>query len=97
MARPSEVHEELSALRAELRKAEGPEMRRHPGTADTIRGAAAAETASSDALQEQLDEIGRALSEYSDAAEDILAKHPLVAVGAAFVLGIAIGRLLGRA
>lgn len=97
MARPSDVHEELSALRAELRRGPEPETRRYPGPAETPRVDETAETASPAALEEQLDEIGRVLSEYSDTAEDIVAKHPLVAVGAAFILGIAIGRLLGRA
>lgn len=97
MASPSDVHEELSALRAELRRAPEPESRKGSSQADAPRTDDAGEVPPSAALEEQLNELGRVLSEYSDSAEEIVAKHPLVAVGAAFVIGIAIGRLLGRA
>lgn len=97
MARPSDVHEELSALRAELRRASEPERGRTSSLEDAPWIEDSRKSAPMSALEEQLDELGKVLSEYSDTAEDIVAKYPLIAVGAAFALGIALGRLLGRA
>jgi hypothetical protein len=50
----------------------------------------------SDGFDERLHDLGDALSELAAGAEELFAKHPLGSVLAAFVLGIAIGRLIGR-
>lgn len=47
-----------------------------------------------------IEKIGMALhaelSEAAEDAEDIVSAHPLAAVGAAMLLGIVIGRMMGR-
>ncbi len=47
-------------------------------------------------LEALLRELGDRLSEAVDEAEDAVASHPLSSVGAAFVLGFALGRLSKR-
>ncbi|WP_112662641.1 hypothetical protein [Microvirga flavescens] len=89
-------HDELDALRADLRKAREPKRRRAPAPQAKEPDPVATDTSATAELQKQLKDLEEVLSEYAESAEDIIAKHPLVAVGAAFVLGIAIGRLFGR-
>lgn len=94
MAGSTDVHDELKALRAELRKAPESEAHVRPSHADEPRAVAGEDPVVTAALEEQLRELGKILSEYSDSTEEIVSKQPFVAVGAAFVLGVAIGRLL---
>jgi ElaB/YqjD/DUF883 family membrane-anchored ribosome-binding protein len=44
-------------------------------------------------LESLLRKLGDQLSDVAEDAEDAIASHPLSSVGAAFVLGLAIGRL----
>ena len=94
--RPRPVHDELSALRAELRPSPVGRKDDRPVEQHADQSAPPAETASSNVLEEQLAELGRVLSDYADSAEEIVAKHPLVLTGAAFLLGVAVGYLMKR-
>jgi len=100
MAGSSSLHEELGALRAELRPAAKPEAeRRHDGP-EAPSSAASDEAAPSVSLADlegQLSELGKALSGYTGSVEDFVAEHPLASVLAAFALGVAVGRMMGRA
>jgi len=47
-------------------------------------------------LEEQLRELGEVLSEYTGSIEDFVKEHHLASTLGAFVLGVAVGRLMGR-
>lgn len=105
MAASRTFHGELDELRAELRKPAAPASRRRthadPPHAELRKEAetesvGAPEPSAMAALEEQLTELGKALSEYSGSTEDFIAKHPLASVLAAFMLGVAVARLVGR-
>jgi hypothetical protein len=93
MGATSTVQDELRILRAQLaaspRPASGgpsvPEMQVDAGEPD-------GETD----FDRQLRELGRMMAELTENAEDVVADHPLASVVAAFVLGVAVGRLAGR-
>lgn len=98
MARPSQLHHELASLHAELNKpSRAAKAKSHPAKqklkSDADEEADASFTAD---LEEQLKELSKALSEYTGSVEDFIAEHPLASVLGAFVLGIAIGRMMGR-
>lgn len=99
MAGSSGIHHELAALKAELGKTSAPPRKSHP---EAVAHEAAIETVdqadksfASD-FEEQMKDLGEALSAYTGSAEDFIAEHPLACVLAAFVLGIAAGRMMGR-
>ncbi|MBF9233646.1 hypothetical protein [Microvirga alba] len=99
MAGPIPVHEELSALQAELHKAPKSETRRSSGrtaSAAENRPEAAGSGAFAEQLEAQMSDLGDALSGYTGSAEDFIVKHPLVSILTAFALGVAIGRVMGR-
>ncbi|MFC4174543.1 hypothetical protein ACFOYU_21230 [Microvirga sp. GCM10011540] len=92
MVRRDSIHEELGALQADLaRRSPSAQDGAAPRSAETNIGAAGP-----DGLEEQLRELGQALSGLAENTEDAIAEHPIAAVLAAFVLGVAVGRLLGR-
>jgi ElaB/YqjD/DUF883 family membrane-anchored ribosome-binding protein len=95
MAGSTRLHEVLGALRAELREAPAPKAERHTSAPEETGPAAQADASVAD-LEEQLRELGKALSDYTGGVEDFVREHPLVSVAAAFALGIAIGRMMGR-
>ena len=101
MATTSSLHEELGALKAELCKGTSPPSEERTGRLErpsSAKADAAAQTsAASTELEEQLRELGKVLSEYTGNTEDLIAEHPLLSVLAAFALGVAVGRLMGRA
>lgn len=92
MARSSHIHHELASLHAELNKPS--RAAKHEAKSDIVEGAGPSFAAD---LEEQLKELSKSLSEYTGSAEDFIAEHPLASVLGAFVLGVAIGRMTGRA
>lgn len=100
MARSSHLHHELASLHAELSKPSraAAKAKSHPAK-HKVQSEAAEEADASFAadLEEQLKELSKALSEYTGSIEDFIAEHPLASVLGAFVLGLAIGRMMGRA
>lgn len=99
MAGAANLHSELDALRADLHRSSGAK-----------RGSTAAKKApqkDSDQtarafgakaeFEEQLRELGKLLSEYTGSVEDFVKEHQLASTLAGFVLGVAVGRLMGRA
>lgn len=97
MARATGLHEELDILRAELGRtdAKGRSPRAEPASPKDEDQAAPAADAAAD-LEEQFGELGKILSEHTGGVEDFVKEHPLVSVLAAFALGVAVGRLMGR-
>ncbi len=83
------LHQELRTLRDEL-------GRRTQSEAVASTQEEAAPEVPQSAPSGQWQELEQALSEIADNAEEAVAKHPLAAVLGAFVLGVAIGRLVGR-
>ncbi len=95
MAGGSSIHHELNALRMELGKRFRPdaEAARHETTSDDADDGGSSFAAN---FEEQLNELSKALSEYTGSTEDFIAEHPLASVLGAFVLGVAVGRMMGR-
>ncbi len=77
---------ELAALRAEL----GRTVPLPPAVTPQTPGAGAE-------LESMLGELRDTLAEASDETREAIAGHPLMAVGAAFLLGVIVGRIAGRA
>ncbi len=90
------------SLRAEIRRlqTELDEMRREREAAEDAARAAdkAAAEGSTDCgdLNDQFDELKQALIELKDNASDEISERPLISVLGAFVVGIAVGRMLRR-
>jgi hypothetical protein len=97
MAHPASIHEELSSLRSELRQSTKPQASRREDRVSPAPGRTEADAVAASGLEEQIRELGAALSDFTDGAEDVITEHPIATVLAAFVLGIAVGRLMGRA
>ncbi|PVE22873.1 hypothetical protein DC522_18580 [Microvirga sp. KLBC 81] len=100
MARASHIHHELASLHADLNKPSRAAAKAKSHAAKHERTTNAAEEANASFaadLEEQLKELSKALSEYSGNVEDFIAEHPLASVLGAFVLGVAIGQMVGRA
>jgi ElaB/YqjD/DUF883 family membrane-anchored ribosome-binding protein len=98
MAGSTGLRDELDVLRAELRKtsvSKGAAAAAAPVLPEGS-GDAAQPVASAADFEEQLRELGRVLSEHTGSAEDFVAEHAFVSVLAAFALGVAVGRLMGR-
>ena len=88
------MQDELRALRAELagRPAPGAAAQQKPGDG-TLAGD---DPAVRPEWAAEMETLRAALSEMSDAAEDLVADHPLVSVLSAFLLGVAVGQWLER-
>jgi len=84
---------ELTELRAELEK---------EAAASTARSAPDPEPLAAEPsegrreIERLLQELQSALSETAEGAEEVIAEHPLPAVAAAFLLGLAVGWLTRR-
>lgn len=94
------LHHELAALQAELGKASGAGSKpRSAFVQQEVKGDAADDAVPSLAadLQEQLGELGRELSAYTDGVEEAIAEHPLASVLGAFLFGLALGCMMRRA
>lgn len=92
------LHAELDGLRGDLHKSSGgrqaaaaPERARQKSD-----GQATAAPGDKTELEEQLRELGKVLSEYTGSIEDFVKEHQLASTLAAFLLGVAVGRLMGR-
>jgi len=89
---------ELDGLRDDLHKS--PRSSRSSASTERAQRKAAGKTATDPEagteLEEQLSELGKVLSEYTGSIEDLVKEHPLASTLAAFVLGVAVGRLMGR-
>jgi ElaB/YqjD/DUF883 family membrane-anchored ribosome-binding protein len=85
MAKKRSVKSELGDLQAELNR-----------TAEAEKAAAAAEAAQPGEAETLLRELEACLGKAGEDAEDLVARHPLAAVGAAFLLGLLAGRMMGR-
>ena len=94
MARSSHIHHELASLHAELNTKAKSHAAKHNAKSEIVEEVDASFAAD---LEEQLKELSAALSEYTGSAEDFIAEHPLASVLGAFVLGVTIGRMMGRA
>lgn len=94
MARPRKIEAELAALRAELARAPADQERAPAASShDALRPADAAIDRE---LAGQLDELRKALADYVGVAESLASDYPLVLAGAAFLLGVGVGRLMKR-
>jgi ElaB/YqjD/DUF883 family membrane-anchored ribosome-binding protein len=89
----SDYEVELKELRQNIKAAI------HTGLAEVAQAAsstAAKIPSNFSELELLLRKLGDQLSDVAEDAEDTIASHPLSSVGAAFVLGLAIGRLTRR-
>lgn len=84
MARKRSVKSELGDLQAELK---------HAAQAEAAAGAKAPPPGQVETL---LEELQSSLGKAGEEAEELVARHPLAAVAAAFLLGILAGRMMGR-
>lgn len=98
MAEATSLRAELKTLREELARKV---PREQPASVDPLSTRTgddpAPEPQAMADLTEHLDELGKALSEHTGGIEEFVKERPLVSVLAAFALGIAVGRLLGKA
>jgi hypothetical protein len=83
MAKKKTVRAELGDLQSQLRRSEGQdtEHAEQPARHETDRIFA---------------ELESGLTKAGEEAEELVAAHPLAAVAAAFLLGLVVGRILGR-
>lgn len=96
----SRIHHELASLHAELNTPQHDTPRAGPPTAQDeaeSKVAGAADAFLAGEIDEQWAELGKALSQYTGNIEEVMAEHPLASVLGAFVLGLALGRMTGRA
>ncbi|SCY67373.1 hypothetical protein [Microvirga guangxiensis] len=95
MSGSSQLHRELAALHAELSKSSSAGAKpQESAETEAANGPAQSPGAYFD---QQLNELSKALSDYTGTAEDLIAEHPLASVLGAFVVGLALGRMVGRA
>ena len=98
MGATTSLRDELDVLRTELGRKES---KKPSSSFDPLSvkagGEAAAQPAAMADLNEPLGELAKALSEHTGSLEDFVRERPLVSVLAAFALGIAVGRLTGKA
>jgi hypothetical protein len=87
------MQDELRALRAELagRPTPGAQAQQKPG--EELAGD---DPAVRPEWAAEMETFRAAVSEMTDAAEDLVADHPLVSVLSAFLLGVAVGQWLER-
>lgn len=83
------LHAELDALKSEIKRSES--------NGDSVLSESpCAESSVHPEVERVLQELQLRLAEVTEGAEDTIAAHPLASVGAAFLLGIAVGRLIRR-
>jgi hypothetical protein len=99
MTGAANLHAELDALRTDLHQTSG-SMQAATATERMLRmdnDQAATAPGPKTEFEEPLRELGRMLSEHTGSIEDFVKEHQLASALAAFVLGVAVGRLMGRA
>jgi len=98
MADSSSLRHELAALQAELGKPSDSGSRQRSDCAERAVKSDAPDAASPRTadLEEPLSELNEALSVHMGNVGDLIAEHPLASVLGAFVLGLALGRMMGR-
>ena len=103
MATDKKIAAELAALRAEFEALKAQQTSQASGSALSLGGDGEAtkhtgggfmDTAAH--VPEQFREFETAIRDLAEAVETDIAEHPVAAVGAAFLLGILIGRLSSR-
>ena len=95
------VADEIAALRAEIKelKSERPKRTSQVGEEKADEGEAITithEVEPTTSTHEQLKEFEMAVERLSETLEEEVSEHPLIAVGAALLVGILIGRLSAR-
>ena len=90
------LQEEVAAARRERQQAPLPEVDRTAAGAMAVANAAPEEGAEAQALHDQLGELVDQVTEFFEGAEKNIAARPTESVIGALLLGILIGRLLGR-
>ncbi|MGO9391664.1 hypothetical protein [Rhodoblastus sp.] len=96
MKRSPKTEEELSSLRADLQTSSAQRGSRAPTQEIEAASDSLAEDAILSQLETQLKELHQVLSDYADGVEGLVSEHPLVLAGAAFLLGVGVGRLARR-
>ena len=90
MVRPSELGNELQALKSEM-------LRLLSTPADEMLDAAKSRSeALAEQVKDSLNELGATLSAEEERVERLIAERPMAALASALVLGIAIGFMLRR-
>jgi ElaB/YqjD/DUF883 family membrane-anchored ribosome-binding protein len=90
-AQLAELRAEIEALKAKRKDlSQAPEEAPAEALSHNVGGA---RTPASDQWMEQLCELETAVKDLAEALENDIEEHPLFAVGAAFLLGVLIGRL----
>lgn len=96
------IHSEMAALRAQIRALQAasnrqPDMASPQTTTPVERTAEVAQQATGPAvLSDQFRELEQAIHELAETIEAEVAERPVVSIGAAFLLGILIGRSMAR-
>ena len=98
MANNSKLADEIAALRADIEALRAERVKDSAKVSDDrpeVTGATENHSSAPFALPlpEQIQDFQAAIQELSEAVESEIAERPVVAVGAAFLLGIMIGRL----
>ena len=100
LIKPGAVGERIGNYEAELKELrQSIQAAIHAGLADVAQAASSTTAkipSNFSELESLLRKFGDQLSDVAEDAEDAIASHPLSSVGAAFVLGLAIGRLTRR-
>lgn len=96
MTRPHKLQAELAALRAELARAPAAQGSKSGASAASHDEHRPADTAMNPELTGQLEELRTALADYVGVAESLASDYPLLLAGAAFLLGVGVGRLTKR-
>ena len=96
MTRPHKLQAELAALRAELAHAPTAQDSKSRASAACHDEPRPADTAMDHELTGQLEELRTALADYVGVAESLASDYPLLLAGAAFLLGVGVGRLTKR-
>ena len=90
MVRPSELGNELQALKSEM-------LRLLSTPADEMLDAAKSRSeALAEQVKDSLNELGATLSAEEERVERLIAERPMAALASALVLGMAIGLMLRR-
>lgn len=86
------LHAELDALKGEIKRLES-----GGGSEKIMRSESPrAEPSIHPEVERVLRELQLQLAEVTEGVDDAISAHPLASVGAAFLLGIAVGRLIKR-
>lgn len=95
MSERRNVETELNALRGEIRQSP-PVDAQAPADTTAPLSDATHNASSQQQIENALAELKAAVTQLAEEAEDAIATNPLLSVGAAFLLGVAVGRLSKR-